>query len=521
MLKPCEQWNERLSAWLDGEGNVTECAAVEAHLAACPACRAAAEMLRCDAQDAKAALTAHAASDTFSACVMAQVAVTKMDEAKPATPAQQPSPNSSPNWFGVLLQWGLGLAVFAVIASILFPVFAKTREKSRPTQCMNNLRQIDIGLLTYTQEHNDTLPSSSKWEEATGLLTDSKVFICPTYGINKGNGYGYNVRFSEKSINAPSIPLISNILVVADCKSSDNLIHSVDDIDFRHSGKAIAAFADGHVALINPAAAAIYLEGKDPADISTPGIAGEPVSARLETKPAPMPTIAPPTHNYGLVEKLMIAYTASLALQSVDVQGAMERAERLFRQYDGFVLNSEYHREDDNHAAATVSGRVPSEKLGQLLVDLDGLGRLQSRTVNGEDLTATNIAQVEKLGDLADTQQNLSAIENRAKPTEALKAESSRAGASTEATGTRVDQYKLKSKVVLAEVTVQFSSLPKPQPKTDPWKGSVSKSFSELKAFGTWLFTRILIPLGIWLPVWGPLTVIGIVLRRRYRRRGV
>jgi len=133
-------------------------------------------------------------------------------------------------------------------------------------------------------------------------------------------------------------------------------------------------------------------------------------------------------------------------------------------------------------------------------------------------LTAIHISQVEKLGDLAETQGNLTAIENRAKPNEALQAESSRVKASGEASSTRVEQYKLKSKVVLADVTVQLSSLPRSRAKINPFKGSAAKSYSALKAFGTWLFTGLIIPLGIWLPVWGPLAVLGIVLRRRYRR---
>jgi len=515
MLKPCEQWNLRLSAYLDGEGNIIERKAVEDHLAACPTCRAAAEVLRCDAQDVMAALHARTASEGFASRVMAQVAVTPMEapQSETAVPAE-PEPYRQPprNWLNVLLQWGLGLAVVALVASVLFPVFAKPREKSRQATCNSNLRQIALAIQMYAQDNHDTYPAADKWVDSLApyLGSSRAMFTCPT--DNQGHvSYLYNPELSGlkgSQIASPSETLAvwctmnhSNGMILGFCDGHCKYypgMHNIQDY---------AQLVRDEYARNTAIAAGQNQPGETMPDLHMPG-----------SKP---PTILPPEHNYGLVDKLMIAYTATMALQSSDVQKSMEQSELLFRQYDGFVLNSEYHREDDEHASATVSGRVPSAKLGQLLVELDGLGRLQSRTVNGEDLTASNIAQVEKLGNLADTQQNLTTIENRAKPNEALKAEDSRAGAATDAGSTRVEQYKLKSRVTLAEVTVQFSRLPKPEAKVNPWKGSTIKSFGALKAFGTWLFTGIIIPLGIWLPVWAPLTILGIVLRRRVLRRRV
>lgn len=506
MLKPCEKWNPRLSAYLDGEGNTRERKEVEEHLAACPACRAAAEVLRCDEQDVMAALHTRAASDAFAGRVMAQVAVTPMEgtETVTATPSEpQTLRRPSPKLFNILLQWGIVTAAIVVIGSIIFPIFPKVREKSYQNQCMNHARQLAIGLLSYAQDNDETLPAATNWVKATGLTGDPKVFLCPTFD-KQGISYEYNTALSNVPLGELDNPAIVPLIW---CKNN-------------HSGGMIIAFVDGHVAYHRVRNIREFVAQQRQELAKQAALSGQS-EATIPEIPAPggRVTIIPPDRNYGLADKLMIAYTAIMALQSADVQNSMERAESLFREYDGFVLDSEYTRVSDDSATATVSGRVPSIRLGQLLVELDGLGRLQSRTVNGEDLTAEQIAQVEKLGNLAETQQNLTTIEKRAKPNEALKAEESRAGASTEAGSTRIEQYKLKSRVTLAEVTVQFSSLPKPQPKTDPVKRSASKSFTALKAFGTWLFTGILIPLGIWLPVWGPLLALGIVLRRRYLRR--
>lgn len=50
------------------------------------------------------------------------------------------------------------IAIIAILAAILFPVFAQAREKARQTQCMNNLKQMATGTLMYSQDYDENLP---------------------------------------------------------------------------------------------------------------------------------------------------------------------------------------------------------------------------------------------------------------------------------------------------------------------------------------------------------------------------
>jgi len=52
------------------------------------------------------------------------------------------------------------IAIIAILAAILFPVFAKTREKGRQTACLSNTRQIGSALSLYVQDNEETTPSS-------------------------------------------------------------------------------------------------------------------------------------------------------------------------------------------------------------------------------------------------------------------------------------------------------------------------------------------------------------------------
>jgi len=147
------------------------------------------------------------------------------------------------------------IAIIAILAAILFPVFAKAREKARQSQCMNNARQIILGIQMYMQDHDSKFPSSDT--VFSELSFPPKTLICPTLG-SKAKGYGMNKWLSNKTVNEIAKPVM-DIAVLADCKTSagNSLVINTVDIDPRHSDKANVAYADGHVALVNPAEAAI------------------------------------------------------------------------------------------------------------------------------------------------------------------------------------------------------------------------------------------------------------------------
>src|SRR5687768_4270631 len=61
------------------------------------------------------------------------------------------------------------IAIIAILAAILFPVFAQAREAARKTSCVSNLRQIGVGILMYSQDYDEEFPdggygSPRNWE---------------------------------------------------------------------------------------------------------------------------------------------------------------------------------------------------------------------------------------------------------------------------------------------------------------------------------------------------------------------
>ncbi|MEN6547650.1 MAG: DUF1559 domain-containing protein [Armatimonadia bacterium] len=52
------------------------------------------------------------------------------------------------------------IAIIAILAAILFPVFAKAREKARQSSCLSNVRQFGTALLAYTQDYDEAFPNA-------------------------------------------------------------------------------------------------------------------------------------------------------------------------------------------------------------------------------------------------------------------------------------------------------------------------------------------------------------------------
>lgn len=50
------------------------------------------------------------------------------------------------------------ISIIAVLAAILFPVFARARENARRASCMSNLKQIGLGFMMYTQDYDEMMP---------------------------------------------------------------------------------------------------------------------------------------------------------------------------------------------------------------------------------------------------------------------------------------------------------------------------------------------------------------------------
>ncbi|MBC8135919.1 MAG: DUF1559 domain-containing protein [Fibrella sp.] len=78
------------------------------------------------------------------------------------------------------------IAIIAILAAILFPVFAQAREKARQTSCLSNEKQLGLGVLQYVQDYDEMFPAASNvWVDSWSITTQPyvktyAVFRCPS-----------------------------------------------------------------------------------------------------------------------------------------------------------------------------------------------------------------------------------------------------------------------------------------------------------------------------------------------------
>jgi len=71
------------------------------------------------------------------------------------------------------------IAIIAILASILFPVFAQAREKARQTACLSNVKQISLAMMQYAQDHDETFPPGRYYGFAAGDSWSWDHYIAP------------------------------------------------------------------------------------------------------------------------------------------------------------------------------------------------------------------------------------------------------------------------------------------------------------------------------------------------------
>ena len=85
------------------------------------------------------------------------------------------------------------IAIIAILAAILFPVFAQAREKARQAACLSNCKQMALGIMQYTQDFDELLPVQGDTGQCRGrwqwqlfpYVKNEQVFTCPNLPDNQ------------------------------------------------------------------------------------------------------------------------------------------------------------------------------------------------------------------------------------------------------------------------------------------------------------------------------------------------
>ena len=141
------------------------------------------------------------------------------------------------------------IAIIAILAAILFPVFAKAREKARQTKCLSNLKQIGLALQMYTSDWDDRFPILYR-ESATSLEIVSAADLLKDYVAGAG---GYNESIWRCPDVSPGnvtylVNLLSSIMPMGSIRFPSRTIYARDGLPCNVKADLFAAggaYAEG------------------------------------------------------------------------------------------------------------------------------------------------------------------------------------------------------------------------------------------------------------------------------------
>jgi prepilin-type N-terminal cleavage/methylation domain-containing protein/prepilin-type processing-associated H-X9-DG protein len=146
------------------------------------------------------------------------------------------------------------IAIIAILAAILFPVFAKVREKARQTSCLSNEKQLGLGFAQYVQDNDEQYPSHTGWwnewtfgeawaGEIYPYIKSAGVYKCPddstvpqagatvvSYAVNQNitedaqqvGGFTYSTTFPGAAAAVQNAP--SKTVLLAECSGVSTLL---------------------------------------------------------------------------------------------------------------------------------------------------------------------------------------------------------------------------------------------------------------------------------------------------------
>lgn len=203
---------------------------------------------------------------------------------------------SKPNRGFTLIELLVVIAIIAILAAILFPVFAKAREAARKTACSSNLKQIATGMLMYTQDYDETFPAAYAIQAGAGAPPDgdtqhwcwsmervdggyiartqqlqaqngtmrlmlqpyiknSNVFQCPSYRNSTFPTSHYEAKMSltatSTGLSQAALDFPSQQLMVFEAYANhgDKSYHNT--LSTTGEANHMCSFADGHVKFVN------------------------------------------------------------------------------------------------------------------------------------------------------------------------------------------------------------------------------------------------------------------------------
>lgn len=159
---------------------------------------------------------------------------------------------------------GSGLAIAGIVVSAIFvlmlpifaammlPALAKAKDKAQSINCINNTKQIALGVIMYANANTNRFPSATTWcDDVLNEIGSARVLQCASGDKEHRSHYAYNINLAGIDTDKVSNPATTVLIFESTggwnmSGGPELLLHSS-----RHNRKIVVGFVDGHVEAIN------------------------------------------------------------------------------------------------------------------------------------------------------------------------------------------------------------------------------------------------------------------------------
>jgi prepilin-type processing-associated H-X9-DG protein len=135
-----------------------------------------------------------------------------------------------------------------MMAAMLLPALARAKAKAQTANCINNVKQLNLGVIMYADANGEKFPSATQWcDLVLPQMGSDKPFHCPSAASGSRCDYAFNQNLSGRRMGDIKNP--GQTVLVFECEGGWNQSGGRELVTQqpRHAQRLVVGFADGHV----------------------------------------------------------------------------------------------------------------------------------------------------------------------------------------------------------------------------------------------------------------------------------